>query len=234
MKNSFVMYTDYSTHIQLLSREQRGDLLTAVMAYASGEDVPDMDGMTLMAFSFIKVQMDRDNERYERTVEARREAGRQGGRPKASASDDKAKKANGFSKKQSEAKKPDNDNVTDNDTVNDTVKNNKYTCAFERLWSAYPRKKEKAKAYKCYKARLSDGFSEDELITAVKRYADECRKKRTEECYIKLAATFLGQNTPFIDYVERGMKDDTGKQTAGDADGIVEQAVRSGVQFDGF
>lgn len=80
-------------------------------------------------------------------------------------------------------------------------KNNKYMCAFEELWSVYPRKKEKARAYKCYKARLSDGFSEDELLLAVKRYAQECDSKETEEQYIKLAATFLGPNTPFVDYL---------------------------------
>lgn len=79
--------------------------------------------------------------------------------------------------------------------------NNKYMCAFEELWGAYPRKKEKAKAYKCYQARLSDGFSEDELMLAVKRYAQECKAKNTEEQYVKLAATFLGPNTPFVDYL---------------------------------
>ena len=74
------------------------------------------------------------------------------------------------------------------------------------------RKKEKAKAYRCYKARLADGFSEDELETAVKRYADECKINHTEEKYIKLGATFLGPNTPFTDYLgdwkppEKGVK----------------------------
>ena len=59
----------------------------------------------------------------------------------------------------------------------------------------------KRQAYKCYMARLADGFSEDELETAVKRYADECKKNHTEERYIKLGATFLGPNTPFVDYL---------------------------------
>lgn len=79
--------------------------------------------------------------------------------------------------------------------------NNKYTCAFETLWDAYPRKKEKVRAYKCYKARLLDGFSEDELLLAVKRYADECKANQTEDKYIKLASTFLSANAPFSDYL---------------------------------
>lgn len=82
---------------------------------------------------------------------------------------------------------------------------------FEQLWQAYPRKKEKAAAYKAYKARLSDGFSEDELETAVKRYAAECVRLHTEERYIKHAATFFGPNTPFADY----LKD---RQEAGEID----------------
>lgn len=82
MKNSFVLYTDYLQQIELLNNEQRGVLLTAVMKYASGLEMPEMDGITMMAFSFIKSNMDKDNEKYERTVKARQEAGKSGGRPK--------------------------------------------------------------------------------------------------------------------------------------------------------
>lgn len=106
-KNSFVMYTAYAEHIKLLSIEQRGLLFTTIMNYASGEPLPHMDGMTLMAFSFIKTQMDRDNEKYQSTVEKRRESGKLGGRPST--------KANGFSEKQTKAKKPDNVNDNDNE-----------------------------------------------------------------------------------------------------------------------
>lgn len=109
MKNSFVVYADYLENIMLLSMEQRGMLFTALISYSSGMELPEMDGMTNMAFSFIKSQMDRDREKYEKTVQARREAGRMGGRPpKAEGSSDKAKKANGFSEKQMKTKKPDN------------------------------------------------------------------------------------------------------------------------------
>lgn len=203
MRDSFLMYTANMDQISLLTMEQRGVLFTAIMCYAAGRPLPDMDGMTQMAFCFIKAQLDRDNEKYQKTVEARREAGKLGGRPKGSGSSEKqeeSKKANGFSEKQTKAKKHDNDNVYDNDNVND--KNKNYCVRFEQIWQAYPRKKEKAAAYKAYKARLSDGFSEDELETAVKRYADECKRRHTEERYIKHAATFWGPNTPFADYLK--------------------------------
>lgn len=199
MKESFVLYVKYLDNIEMLSMEQRGILITALMSYVAGKDIPDMDGMTAMAYSFIKSQIDRDFEKYEETCRKRSESGKLGGRPKAKDYEEKqrkAKKANGFSEKQNN---PDNDNEYDNDNENDIK--NKYTCAFEQLWTAYPRKKEKARAYKCYKARLTDGFSEDELLLAVKRYAEECKESRTEDKYIKMASTFLSSNTPFVDYL---------------------------------
>lgn len=59
-KNSFVMYTDYMQHLELLDMEQRGVFLTAIMQYAAGGELPEMDGMVKMAFSFAKAQIDRD------------------------------------------------------------------------------------------------------------------------------------------------------------------------------
>lgn len=205
MRESFVLYAEYLENIELLSMEQRGVLITALMKYVSGLDIPDMDGSTMMAFSFIRSKIDKDQKKYEEVCSKRAEAGKMGGRPKKpegfSEKQSKAKKANGFLEKQ---KNPDNDNEYDND--NDLKKKiqkkeSDYSCAFEQFWNAYPRKKEKAKAYACYKARLADGFSEDELLLAVKRYADECRANRTEDRYIKLGSTFLSASTPFSDYL---------------------------------
>lgn len=85
------------------------------------------------------------------------------------------------------------------------IKNeNKYNVCFEEFWEHYPRKKEKQKAYAQYSARLKCGYSESELLTACKNYADECRKSRREEKYIKLGATFLSSNEPFVDYLKKG------------------------------
>ena len=111
MKNSFVLYTSYQKQLSLLTMEQRGILLTTIFAYVSGDDLPEMDTVTELAFSFIKADIDRDTEKYEKTIEARREAGLKGGRPKANGFSEKAKKANGFSEKQTKAKKADNDDV---------------------------------------------------------------------------------------------------------------------------
>lgn len=89
-------------------------------------------------------------------------------------------------------------------------KSNNYSVHFESFWNAYPRKKEKAKAYKCYNARLNDGYSEEELLTAAIEYAKECKERKTEERYIKQGATFLSASTPFVDYLKKeGDKSET-------------------------
>lgn len=127
-KKGFVLYYDYRNHLALLSDEDRGRLLMALLDYSESGKESELEGAALMAYSFIKAQMDRDAAKYAETVQKRREAGRQGGRPpKASESTEnqsEAKKANGFEEKQNEAKKPDTDTNKDTDTVTDTDINN--------------------------------------------------------------------------------------------------------------
>lgn len=118
VRDSFVLYTSYMDQISLLNNEQRGVLLTAIYSYAMENELPDMDGMTKMAFSFIRSQLDKDMKKYDDVCRKRREAGKSGGRPKANdytEKQEKAKKANGFSEKQTETKKPDNEYEYDND-----------------------------------------------------------------------------------------------------------------------
>ena len=79
MKSSFLLYTEYLENIELLTLEQRGILLTALMYYHSGIELPEMDGVTRMAFGFIKSQMDRDQEKYEDVCQKRSEAGKKSG-----------------------------------------------------------------------------------------------------------------------------------------------------------
>ncbi len=93
--------------------------------------------------------------------------------------------------------------ATNKNVKNDkNEKNDKYIPSFDEFWKTYPRKNDKAKAYKCYKARLNDGYTEEQLLTACKNYAEECEKNRTEQKYIKHGATFLSVNEPFLDYLK--------------------------------
>ena len=111
---------------------------------------------------------------------------------------------------------------TDTDTVtvfNINNNNQLYTEQFEKVYKAYPRKGDKKRAYSCYKARLK----EEELLKATQNYADFCKKEHREEKYIKLASTFFGVNTPFVDYLKGGDDDDSGTETKQFTDEELEQ-----------
>lgn len=116
MRDSFVLYTQHFTQVKLLTMEQRGILLTAVMAYASGEEPPELDDITRMCFSFIQQQLDRDFQKYDETLERRRKAGSLGGQAKTSNA--KQSQAMLSDAKQSQANQADNVNVNVNDNVN--------------------------------------------------------------------------------------------------------------------
>ena len=81
-------------------------------------------------------------------------------------------------------------------------KKNDYPEDFEKFWQVYPRRIGKGEAYKCYKARVNDGWSPENLVQAAERYALQVEKMHTEEKYIKHPKTFLSASTPFTDYIE--------------------------------
>ena len=97
-----------------------------------------------------------------------------------------------------------------------SIDKSKYMCAFDEFWRNYPRKKEKAKAYKQYLARLNDGYTEDQLLAACINYAAECDHNKTEQRYIKLGATFLSVNEPFLDYLKGESNDPLGRTSRTD------------------
>lgn len=66
---------------------------------------------------------------------------------------------------------------------------------------------DKGSAYKKYSARKKDGYSDEELITAARNYADQCKAKKTEKDYIKHPKTFLSDTMPFLDFLpKRGVE----------------------------
>ena len=192
------MYTEYLKHIQKMDMEQRGKLFTAILCYAAGEELPELDAAADMAFSFIQDRMDRDNAAYMEKCEKRREAGKLGGRPKTNASDEKqvkAKKANGFSKKQNN---PDTDNEPDTDTDKKINTLADAKAMFERLWKLYPNKKGKGQVSDTQKKRLL-AIGEDRLVKAIDRYSLELQKD-ADWRKAQYGSTFF--NSGYVDYLD--------------------------------
>ena len=222
LRDSVVFYRSFYDAIKNIPETDQLKAYTAIMEYAMNDVQPEIDGIALAIFLLVKPQIDANNKRYEN-----------GKKPKVKQVVSKSE----ASCKQNISKSAANVNVKENEKENVNVKekDKTYSCVFEELWKAYPRKKEKSAAYKAYKATLNKGFSEDELITAVKRYADECKTEQRDSRYIKLCSTFLGPNTPFMDYLGEENGNDSGGKTTKSKD-YIQEFIDSGgdVDFTGF
>ena len=91
-----------------------------------------------------------------------------------------------------------------------------YSDEFETFWKTYPRPDGKLAAYKAWKARLNEGYTEEQMINGSKAYALQTSRKHTSNEYIKMPATFLGPNLWFLEIIEKSadrsdssMEDDT-------------------------
>lgn len=74
-----------------------------------------------------------------------------------------------------------------------------YPERFEKLWSVYPRKIEKKRAFTCYKATMRRGEDHSDLERATRNYAEA--RQGEEMRFIKHPATFWGPNEPWKDWV---------------------------------
>lgn len=78
MKDSLIIYASQIEALDDFTLEERGEVMTAIMAHIRGREVPTMSRAAAIAWAYIKKQADFDGEKYEEKVKARAEAGRKG------------------------------------------------------------------------------------------------------------------------------------------------------------
>jgi len=78
--------------------------------------------------------------------------------------------------------------------------NNKYSAEFEEFWKVYPKKADKGKSYKSFKAKRKK-HSLEVLVEGAKKYSNQMKKDGTEIRFIKNGSTFLN-NDSFLDEYE--------------------------------
>lgn len=71
-KATFVLYKSYLQKTERLSDEQLGVLFRAILRYESGMELPKMDALAEMAFDFIRVDLDANEEKYAEQCEKNR------------------------------------------------------------------------------------------------------------------------------------------------------------------
>lgn len=111
-KSSLVLPYDFEAVFEYLSVEQAGRLIRAIYAYERRDVEPDFSDDALLDITWktnVKLKVDHNKQRYQEVVEARRQAGKMGGRPKNEENQTKPKKANVFLENQTKPKKADYD-----------------------------------------------------------------------------------------------------------------------------
>lgn len=126
-KQTFVMYKSWKQLFKSLPAEQAKDLICAVYDYQDEGCINTDDPAVVAMFNMMKELFDRDSQKYEKTVQKRKEAGASGGKAKASKSKQMVANATGTLANGSKSKQ----NVPvyeyeyvyeyDNDSVNDIV-----------------------------------------------------------------------------------------------------------------
>lgn len=109
-RKSFLIHIDSLDILEDLTDEQAGQLFKAINAHQKGEDL-ELSSLVKIAFSPFKNQFLRDDEKYQKTCEARAAAGSMGGKQKV---------ANASKSKQKVAKLAENKNKSDSKSDNDS------------------------------------------------------------------------------------------------------------------
>lgn len=117
-KKSFIFNYEWQEVLKDYPAEVRLEVYDAIIEYAISGTLFELKPLAKMAFSFIKLQIDYNNEKYEGIVEKRREAGRKGMQKRYQKSELDITNDNKDNKcYQKVTSVTDNDIVTDNDVV---------------------------------------------------------------------------------------------------------------------
>ena len=82
VRRSFLFNIEWVEVLDGYPKEVRHEVLDGVLEYMRSGKIIEMKPLAKMAFSFIKRELDYNNERYESMVSKRSEAGRKGGMSK--------------------------------------------------------------------------------------------------------------------------------------------------------
>lgn len=124
-RKSFILYQNFENQFNLLSLEERGELITAIFEYTGARELSvELSPLVKMAFSVIKDTLDRDHAEYLERCEINSQNGKKGGRPKKYSDSGAASFAPKTERFFEKAKKADNDNGNENDNDNDNGNGN--------------------------------------------------------------------------------------------------------------
>lgn len=116
-KRGFVLFYDYAEQFGALSDASAGKLIKAIFEYETTSATPKLPPKAEMAFMFIKNSLDENKDKYEKTCEKRREAGKAGG---VASGISRLSKLSKCLKNEANEADTDTDTETETDTVTET------------------------------------------------------------------------------------------------------------------
>ena len=165
-KKSFLVHKDSLHVLNELSNEEAGKLFKAIYSFQEGEEFA-LDTLTKITFAPFKAQFIRDNEKYNKTCEARAASGSKGGLAKASKAYQKL--ANGSKTKQNVANLAESVNDSDSDKESDkeseSDKGNDINKAFDKFWVSGMTKQNKQGALKSFIKQYKESKQEIDVFT---------------------------------------------------------------------
>lgn len=252
----FVLYYDYRQHLALLTDEERGKLLMALLNYGESGTAPELDGATMMAFSFIAGQIDRDARKYQEIAKKRSESGKKGGRPPKSGKDQKAeesKKSNSFSDEanQSEESYTSTNTSTSKNTNTSTSKSKNTGISpsipqggkesdgddrsFAAFWDAYPKKVGQTAAEQAWR-KIPKGVPLPDIMAGLERAKLNPEWARENGRYIPNPAKWIRERrwtdepAPTVDPAAQRLMNRMTPPTPGGCDtmGVLQQIIAEG------
>ena len=207
-KRSFKIFNDYIKKVDLLSDEEAGKLFKAILGYVNDTDKGPVfeDRAMTMAFTDFRYQFDRDKTAYDWRCKINQMNGEKGGRPKqemqAKAKAETMAIGAAVPEETEENRKEPNE-TEKTESVIKTMKKNEYSNSFKIMWEQYPRKDNKAEAYRNYQRRLKDGYTPEQLYRAVMEYKKECERDHRPKQYTYKCRTFLDVTGQFQEYLPK-------------------------------
>lgn len=196
MKDSFILYTRYTKNLKRLSMEQRGRLFTAILAHESGEDVPELDPATAVAFDFICADLDENRQKYEERCRINSVNGKSGGRPRKQTEPNETEKTERFSEK---PKKADNEYDNDNEYISKDIyiEIRKRIIAYLNEKAGTNYRHNTKDTIKHIDARLKDGYTEQDFYKVIDRKCSEWLGTEMSQ-YLRPYTLFAGKFEAYL------------------------------------
>ena len=120
-RNSFIFYKGWREAIKDLPDDVRLEIYESIIEYATTGNLRGLKPMANIAFNFIKIDIDRDTDKYMSIVERNKSNGTKGGRPKSENPSEPKEptEPSGLFGNPRKPQKADNDNVYDDEYVDD-------------------------------------------------------------------------------------------------------------------